>query len=580
MRLPRRLIIFTLSFFVIALFSWAFFQPTFFRVHDYTHVARLVEMKRALDAGHFPVQWTQNFGYGYGMPLFLFYGPLPSYVGSILLALGLSPVWAMKVLFFGAGLLAFSGMFQLLRRWGYLPAMVGASLLLAAPYRAVDVFVRGALNEAIAIGILPWILQSLFLIPEKRRTGVASLAFWTAALLLTHNLTALMFLPVAGVIALTLVLRQPRKQFFPLLFSIATGFGLGIGLAAFSIIPAFLEKDSTIIQSILSGYFDFRLHFLYIRQFIWPHWGYGGSNFGPDDGMSFHLGFPLLFLLLLTAGWMIHRRWHAARLSWQKNPSLWLSLKKSIHSTSDKEWFISVFVTLATIALFLTLNRAWSIWESAPLLSFIQFPWRFLAVAIVLLSAAAGMGLSILPTQRLRATAALVVVIGTFLGQWQFHRPESFLKNDDDFYYNDPERIRTNMSDILPDYLPQGFDRDLPPVEPESRIVFSGETENGLRYELNRPQEILIETNAPQGGTVTWNIADFPGWKYFVNDADVQTDSLPDGRRTYITDKPITSLGAQFSSTPLRSLALGISALSLIIWGALALPFRKTSHEK
>ncbi|MFH2118621.1 MAG: hypothetical protein ABII10_02715, partial [Candidatus Paceibacterota bacterium] len=54
-------------YFLILIFlasSWSLFSPKFFRIHDYTHAGRIAEMARALSDGHFPVRWTQNFGFG------------------------------------------------------------------------------------------------------------------------------------------------------------------------------------------------------------------------------------------------------------------------------------------------------------------------------------------------------------------------------------------------------------------------------------------------------------------------------------------------------------------------------------
>src|SRR3989344_4665537 len=63
--------------------SWAAFVPGFFRVHDFTHGARIAEYAQAFGEGQFPVRWSGNFGYGYGMPAFQFYAPLPYAVSSL-----------------------------------------------------------------------------------------------------------------------------------------------------------------------------------------------------------------------------------------------------------------------------------------------------------------------------------------------------------------------------------------------------------------------------------------------------------------------------------------------------------------
>jgi uncharacterized membrane protein len=58
------------------------FADGFYPMHDDTQVSRVVVMGRALIHGQFPVRWVSDLGYGYGYPLFNFYGPLPYYVGG------------------------------------------------------------------------------------------------------------------------------------------------------------------------------------------------------------------------------------------------------------------------------------------------------------------------------------------------------------------------------------------------------------------------------------------------------------------------------------------------------------------
>lgn len=70
-----------------------------FKIHDFVHGARIAEMTTALQDGQFPVRWSSNFGYGYGMPLFEFYAPLPFYVGAGLYWLTGNLVFSIKFLF-------------------------------------------------------------------------------------------------------------------------------------------------------------------------------------------------------------------------------------------------------------------------------------------------------------------------------------------------------------------------------------------------------------------------------------------------------------------------------------------------
>ena len=57
-------------------------ESGYFPMHDDTQVGRIIAMGRALRNGQFPVRWVSDLGYGYGYPIFNFYGPLPYYLGG------------------------------------------------------------------------------------------------------------------------------------------------------------------------------------------------------------------------------------------------------------------------------------------------------------------------------------------------------------------------------------------------------------------------------------------------------------------------------------------------------------------
>ncbi len=561
------------SFFILSAvigFSWAFFSPEFFRVHDYTHVARIVEMRTALDAGHFPVHWTQNFGYGYGMPLYLFYGPLVFYAAAGLTYLGFSALMAMKLMYFFSGVVAFAGMYTLMRRYSHTAGLISATLFFTAPYRAVDLFVRGALNEVWAIAFLPWLVYGGLKILKNPKAGVAITAISTSAIILTHNLTALLSLPLLGV--LTIAWQSAEKRAFAWKKSLLFILGglLGTIMSAFYILPAFIEKQFTIIDSILSGYFDYRHHFLYIRQLIKPSWGYGGSEPGPNDGISFQLGLMTLFLLLLGLLFFLRNLQQALQETKKKHilqERIWGILK----NFSSRQYVLFVSTILLLISLFMTLFHSQAIWETVPLLNYIQFPWRFLGVAIVFSSIIGGIAVSMVRITPVRWMSGWLIFLLIVLTTWGYHRPENFLTDANQHYYTDTATIRKNMSDILPDYLPAGFDRTLPPVGENERIIVGTEADDQL--ELSLPQKVLWLGEAPENTLVTWNIAHFPGWKYSINDQEIQPELTETGIMQVTHPEKITSVGAEFLMTPIRQQATWISVAGILLWLALALPW-------
>ena len=106
---------------------WSLFSDGYFPMHDDTQVARVVTMGKALRSGQFPVRWVSDLGYGYGYPIFNFYGPLPYYVGGALYALGFSGLLATKIMMLLGMILAGITMFMVVSRISGRKAGLGRS---------------------------------------------------------------------------------------------------------------------------------------------------------------------------------------------------------------------------------------------------------------------------------------------------------------------------------------------------------------------------------------------------------------------------------------------------------------------
>lgn len=548
---------------ILLAFSWSLLQPGMFQIHDYTQVGRLVELRRTWEAGQFPAVWSQNFGFGYGMPLFLFYGPLPYYLGTIATWIGWSDLGAIKLLFILSNILGVAGMLVWLRPRGWSAALVGSAIFLAMPYRALDIFVRGALNEVIAISLLPWVLVGARLITRRPRHGVALSAVVTAALLLTHNITTLLGLPILGALAVFWIFLTQEKKITPLVQFVASQV-LGLAIAAFFVIPSVLENKLTAIDSILSGYFDFRVHFLSHKQLLIEHWGFGGSQLGLDDGISFHLGTPALLAVALSGVWLVVTLTQLR----QKQNKNWLK------HLPTQWWWIGSLLLASALSVFMTIGRSQPLWEVLPFISLAQFPWRFLAVASVTLALLSG---EVVAAQKIWwkrwSLALLLLVLACY--QVRFHRPKEFLRHPERLYSSDEAFIRSDLSKTLPDFLPTNFDQELPVVDPDHRVILNDQR---LSPVLNTPLK-LVFNGEDQVGTITWNIADFPGWSYEVNGQEVNPELLSDGRRQLTTDYAVQTVGAKFGVTPLRMWAQLISLAGVVAITILFVPWNRIMRE-
>lgn len=554
--------------------SHPLFSPDLFFIHDYVHGARIGEMTRALADGHFPVRWSQNFGYGFGMPLFEFYAPLPYYVGALFYWVTGSLVWSVKFIFGLASLLTALGAYWLGRLLsGRAGGVVTAVAFTLAPYRAVNLFVRGAISEAWGMMAMPFVLLGIILVMRRQKYGWLWLVAGLVTQMLSHNLTTLMFVPMSMIVAGLYWLWIARRQWFKrqqlmTLAKLAGSYMLSACLAAFYVVPAFLEKDLTKINTILGGYFDYHLHFLYIRQLITPYWGYGGSGWGPDDGLSFFLGWGQLLALVIAGGllvWKLWQTWRQRKLSPTTRRSLGLA---------------GIWGALLAGSLFMTLGRSLVLWDSVALLEFIQFPWRWLSAATMFVALLAGLGVQMISHRFSRTVVAGVLSLVMIVTSWGYFEPVRYLDDASALYYDDPVRIQVGMSSVLQDYVPIQMDESLfINPQPQTQVVvapISLITSDTTSFEVlvNRTQEKLIklnlaEQNLAEPTTVEFAVADFPGWQLEIDGQPAEKRTTQQGTIAVVV--PATAgdqlVGLYFGSSPIRGVSDIISGVAVLVMG-------------
>ena len=140
----------------------AFFRmlkPGIFSMQDF-HLFRLYEFDKCVRALQIPCRWAPDAGLGYGEPLFNFYPQLSYAIGEIFHLIGFSLIDSLKILFTLSIICSTAAMYFLAKhlwksQWA---GIVSAAIYIYAPYRAVDVWVRGALPEALSFVLFPLII--------------------------------------------------------------------------------------------------------------------------------------------------------------------------------------------------------------------------------------------------------------------------------------------------------------------------------------------------------------------------------------------------------------------------------------
>lgn len=504
------------------------FISGYFPMHDDTQVARVVEMGRALRFGQFPVRWVSDLGYGYGYPIFNFYGPLPYYVGGVLYALGVTGLTATKIMM-GLGLvLAGVTMYAALADIAGISAgILGAVFYMFAPYHAVQAYVRGAVGEYYALIFLPLILWGFW----RKKVLVGALGI--AGLIVSHTILGYTGMFLTGIAAVILGINKKQTK---IIWAILL---LGLGLAAFFWLPAILEMKYTNVASQITGGSNFRDHFVCISQLWNSPWGFGGSTKGCLDGLSFKVGrVHLLIGLVVILGALVG----AMR---QKKAKI----------------LVLVGTSVFVVSVFFMLSISEPLWNILPLFSYVQYPWRFLAFAIFGISLVVSQIVYIVRPSIVRwgivvLSVGLVLLVEAkrFSPQYIYSRPAADFETAED--------IRFRVSKISDEYLPpavprptgpQEVVRDTIPASDRYAVEVQQETDTYGKFRFSAVSEpVAVEIRK----------AYFPGWHYIVNVTDTKP-LVQNGLPIITIPSGDTVVQMEFRDTPVRTVANIISLLSI-----------------
>lgn len=522
------------------------FQAGFFPVHDNTQVARVVVMHKALSDGMFPVRWSDYLGYNYGYPIFNFYGPLAYYVGAGAQFIVHDPLIATKIMMGAAMVLATLSMYYLARAvWGTLGGFVAAVFYLYIPYHALNLYVRGAVGELWAYAFLPLVfygLYKLYITGRYRYFFVVAVSF--AGIILSHNITAFMVIPVLGVIALFLcgiAYSHSQKRTALLLF---LGLCVGFLLSSFYTIPALLEMRYANISSILGGGSNPLDHFVCLSQLWQSQWGFGGSGPGCVDGFSLMIG--KLHILAVFGGLLVF-------INFMR--------QKNLHKTI----ILAVALVVFVLGVFMMLDASSFIWKSVPAMQYIQFSWRFLSLVALSSSFVAGAlvyslgkktGTYRLPLQYLIVSCGIILV---FVVYGKYFRPQYITLKTDQM--SSPSFISWDTSKISDEYMPADF---LKPVTfdkvPRSTVtVLSGNVD--IIQEIKKTQKIILMLNS-KGANLRVNLALFPAWKMYL-DGKLVNPTVRQGVYTITVLPGKHTLTAIFTQTPVERIANSLSIIGV-----------------
>lgn len=543
---------------------WQWMEGRIPKTHDIDlQIARIASFSQGLREGSVFPRWGGNLNWGYGHPSLMFLYPLSSYIGGLLTLTGLSFVTATKLTFALTAAAAAAGMYIFLRRiFSVWAAAFGTFLYLLAPYRLVDINVRGALGELMGLAVIPWVFWRFWELADnltRKNIGWAGVSIFL--LILAHNALGLMGLGMLGIWLLMMFHFKIQRRSSISIKVIGLSLLLGFGLAAFYWLPAIVEGKYT-FQKEFTNLEIYAGRFPAPGELLFSPWGYGGtSENGRPAGFTVAVGWAnivsVAFLILFSAK---RKSRHPERSegSWRDSSSARGGLRMTIS--------VAFLIIFLTAIFFLT---PWSLGAVRYLgiIQRFQFPWRWLAVTTV---AGAVLG----ATAFAKASAAKAAIFGGFLGVitvWQAW-PGFFINGYEDINpanetFSGSVAWTTDTGESTPRWATR-FQDKFPKSQLE--VVWGADIDYQV---LGRKQELhryIIDAKVPT--QVVDNTLYFPGWKATVNGQEAPIEYQDQNWRGLITF-PVpagrSEVEVEFTMTVVRKAATVISLVSFAMLLAL-----------
>jgi len=356
--------------------TWPLWGRYWFPSHEMgRYLLRTFEYVRGWQDGHVFPRWAPDFYGGHGAPTFVLFSPGILALGGLFHISGAELATSLKlaiaVLTATGGLGAFFLVRGETRRTD--AALVAAAAFVFVPYHFVDLYARGDLAEYGAACLIPvtlWLYRALGRAPYPQlpRIGLGA-AIVHAILIVTHTLIGQWATELLFVVLVATMVPHWRTDRRRVVIG-ATVLLAALAIAAYYLVPAFVEMKLLHVERLGGSYNDPMLHMVPVRRFFkFGYWFFGGDT--PTDTphgvrMPFTIGIPLAAAMVFALACLVRVQTRRAL----RGSALW--------------WALTIAV------LFVMIPFAKPLWSLLPYSSRIQFPWRLLALAGAVGAAAIG----------------------------------------------------------------------------------------------------------------------------------------------------------------------------------------------
>lgn len=506
------------------------FNSGFPVTHDgQDHVARIANFYQNLVEGNLIPRWAGNLNWGYGHPILEFLYPFPSYIASFFHLIGFSLIDSTKIVLGLGMILSLVFMYMWLSQFSSkYAALLGAVLYTYAPYRFVDLYVRGDIGENLAFAFVPLSLFFIYKTYKKITSSSIILGGVSVALLiLSHNAISLMFTPILVVYGTILIFESKQRKF--LAGSLFLLILLGFLLSAFFWIPALLEGKYT-LRNILTAN-------VHINRFVsLDSLAYGSWNYGQTGQFTVQFG-PFGWIALVLSPLIVY------------------------FSKKDKYKYFLGFslIVFSLTSIFLMLPISNFIWEKIMLLQNFQFPWRFLAIIVFTSSVLGALFINLLSKKvNIKLVTAISILIIILISSF-YAKPKGYQHKPESFYKGIYEST-TDTGESAPIWSVRFMEKKpkahMEVIDGDASIKELGRTSTKHTYSIIVNKKTLLSENTLY----------FPGWNVFANGRRINTQFQNKdymGVMLFFLDKGEYKVIVEYGDTKLRAFSNAISIVVL-----------------
>lgn len=420
------------------------------------HLLRIEGIKDALRVGQFPVRIQPNWFQGYGYASSIFYGDLFLYIPAIIRLFGFPLQTAYKIYVALINLLScILGYycFKNILRNEY-AALVGSMLYVLSPYRLGNIYIRGAVGEYTAMAFFPLVVAGLYLILAERitddniRKGRLFLILGFSGILQSHMISCEMtgfFTLLVSIIFIKRIFMNRRWM------ALITGAVITVLLNLWFLLPFIsysVQGGFSIVEP--GGIAQIQTYNAFANQLFDFFPNAFGSSYSISERLQSPMQMPLTTGFVLVGTIFVFLFYIC-------------NIKKEIESEIRTG---KVCIVFAILALWMT--TTWFPWDmlsgigkiSSFLIGNMQYGWRMLSVASVLLAVTAGCLLSIIDKNEEKSTKrgiyAIYCIVGILCGGWFL---SSIMNNSSVILCRDRSEISEDSVTSL-EYIPKGTDRN------------------------------------------------------------------------------------------------------------------------